>query len=216
VSGGLEESITNLGIASKASSQEVIGGKTYYYTTIGGNDWMMTNIADPAAGAPFRNCTAMSEVFGRYYSYKEALAVCPEGWTLPSEADWMALATAAGAEDVEAYGNIGGVAAALMGNAYFNDELMWEYWPAVGEITNASGLSIIPAGFAMLSGKNAEGYYSKAIFKGYLDYAVFWTADTVEGEEDMAYYRYIIGNQPEFMLGKGDVTSYGASVRCVR
>ncbi len=224
VSGGLEESITNLGIASKASSQEVIGGKTYYYTTIGDNDWMMTNIADHAAGAPYRNCTAMSEVFGRFYSYKEALTVCPEGWTLPSEADWMALADAAGAEDVEAYGNISGVAAALMGNAYFNGARMWEYWPSVGDITNQTGLSAIAAGFAMLGQKNAdpqenahiEYSYPNAIFKGYQEYAAFWTADEVSDEEGMAYYRYIIFDQPDLMIAKGDINTFGASVRCIR
>ena len=203
VEGGIGRSITNLNIDDKPSI--TVDGIVYPYVTIAGIDWLCRNIADKSAGAPYKNCDAMSDVFGRYYSFEEAQAVCPEGWRLPTDAEWKA---AAAAYDDKT--------ASLMGNAYFNDELMWEYWPAVGEITNASGLSIIPAGFAMLSGKNAEGYYSKAIFKGYLDYAVFWTADTVEGEDDMAYYRYIIGNQPEFMLGKGDVTSYGASVRCVR
>ena len=98
--------------------------------------------------------------------------------------------------------------AALMGNAYFNGNLMWEYWPAVGEITNASGLSIIPAGFAMLS--------SNAKFVGLNEYAAFWTADTVADEEGMAYYRYIYCKEPEFTLGKADTKTFGANVRCVR
>ena len=92
-----------------------------------------------------------------------------------------------------------------MGNAYFNGNLMWEYWPAVGEITNASGLSMIPA-----------GYYSNSQFNGLNEYATFWTADAVEDEEGMAYYRYVICDQPEFLLGKGDIKTYGANVRCVR
>jgi hypothetical protein len=47
-------------------------------------------------------------------------------------------------------------------------------------------------------------------------YAVVWTADVVENEEGMAYYRYIINDQPDLMIGKGDRKSFGASVRCVR
>lgn len=224
VSGGLEESITNLNIATTATSYEVIDGQAYYYTTIGGNDWMMTNISDQAAGAPYYNCTAMSDVFGRFYSYEEALTVCPEGWTLPAEADWVALATAAGATDVEAYGNISGVAAALMGNAYFNGVRMWEYWPSVGDITNETGMSMIAAGFAMLGQKNSdpkenafiEYNYPNAIFKGYQEYATFWTADKVADEEGMAYYRYLIFDQPDLMIAKGDMNTFGASVRCIR
>lgn len=224
VSGGLEESITNLKIASIASSQEKINGKTYYYTTIGGNDWMMTNATSTEAGAPYLNNSAMSDVFGRYYSYEEALTVCPEGWTLPTDADWVALASTAGAENAEAYSNISGVAASLMGNAYFNDVRMWEYWPEVGDITNKTGMSIIASGFAMLGQKNTtakedpfiEYNYPNAIFKGYKEYATFWTADTVADEEGMAYYRYLIYDQPDLMIAKGDMKTFGASVRCIR
>ena len=101
---------------------------------------------------------------------------------------------------------------------------MWEYWPAVGDITNETGMSIIAAGFAMLGQKNEtpkedpniEYNYPNAIFKGYLEYAAFWTADKVEDEEGMAYYRYLIFDQPDLMIAKGDMKTFGASVRCIR
>ena len=223
VSGGLEESITNLDISG--SSEEDIDGKTYYYTSIGGNDWMITNIGDEKSGAPYLNCTAMSDVFGRFYSFEEALTICPDGWTLPTDEDWVALAKAAGADaSAKAYTNISGVAAALMGDAYFNDYKMWEYWPAVGDITNKTHISIIPAGYAMLGIKNQtpkadpyiEDTYPTIIFKGCLKYAAIWTADAVADEEGMAYYRYLIGDQPNLMIGKADKTTFGASVRCIR
>ena len=224
VSGGLEESITKLNISSIATSHEVIGGDTYYYTTAGGNDWLMRNISNPDAGTPYYNCTAMSEVFGRYYSYNEALTICPEGWTLPTDEDWAALALAAGAETADSYSDIKGVAAALMGNADFNDVKMWEYWPVVGDITNNTGMSMIPVGYAMLGNRkestktdpNIEYNYPNAIFKGYQEYAVFWTADKVQNEEGMAYYRYLICDQPDLLIAKGDMNTFGASVRCVR
>lgn len=224
VSGGANESITNLGIGTETPS-EVIGGKTYYYTTMAGTDWLMQNIGDAAAGTPYYNCAAMNDVFGRYYSYEEALTICPEGWTLPSEEDWIELAKAAGAEgDIEEYSNISGIAAALMGNGYFNGTRLWEYWPEVGDITNTSGMSMIPTGYAMLgqkntSAENTEIYdytYPNALYKGFMEYAAFWTADMVDGEEGMAYYRYLIAKQPDLMIGKADMKSFGAAVRCIR
>lgn len=224
VSGGVNESITNLGIDADTPS-ETIDGKTYYYTTIGDTDWLMQNVTSAEAGTPYYNCVAMSDVFGRFYSYEEALEICPEGWTLPGEDEWIALAKSAGAEgEIAEYSNISGVAAALMGNAYFNGTRLWEYWPEVGDITNDSGMSMIPAGYAMLGEKNSsaeidEFYdysYPNAIFKGYMEYAAFWTADKVDGEEGMAYYRYLIAKQPDLMIGKADAKSFGVSVRCIR
>ena len=150
--------------------------------------------------------------------------MCPEGWELPTEADWMAMAQELGGTAEEEYGTIKGIAAKVMGNAYFNDQLMWEYWPAVGAITNESGLAMIPAGYSMLGVAEDDAQesifydnrYPQAIFKGRNEYAVFWTADKVADEEGMAYYRYLICDQPDLMISKGDVRSFGASVRCVR
>lgn len=201
VEGGIDRSITNLGLADKPSI--TVDGIVYPYVTIEGLDWLCRNIADKSAGAPYRNSEEMSDVFGRYYSFEEAQKVCPEGWRLPTDAEWTTVA--------ETY-----EMAALMGNAYFNGDLMWEYWPEVGDITNESGISMIPAGYAMLSGKDSDGYYSNAQFKGINEYAAFWTADAVEKEAGMAYYRYIFCEQPEFQLGKADTRTFGANVRCVR
>ena len=211
VEGGIDKSITNLGLDKMSTA--TINGKAYPYVTINGTDWLCRNISDESAGAPYDNYKAMSDVFGRYYSYEEALTICPEGWRLPTDAEWTAAAAA--------YDN---KIADLMGNGYFNDELMWEYWPEVGDVNNASGLSLIPVGYSLLSSKasdpkqddHVDGTYPQAQFKGYSEYAVFWTSDLVEDETGMAYYRYIICNQPDFMLGKGDSKTFGASVRCVR
>ena len=201
VEGGIDRSITNLGLADKPSI--TVDGIVYPYVSIAGLDWLCRNIADKSAGAPYRNSEEMSDVFGLYYSFEEAQKVCPEGWRLPTDAEWTTVA--------ETY-----EMAALMGNAYFNGDLMWEYWPEVGDITNESGISMIPAGYAMLSEKGSDGYYSNAQFKGINEYAAFWTADAVEKEAGMAYYRYIFCEQPEFQLGKADTRTFGANVRCVR
>ena len=39
-------------------------GKTYYYTTVGDARWMRQNLAWEGAGAPFKDCEAMTPIFG--------------------------------------------------------------------------------------------------------------------------------------------------------
>ena len=102
-----------------------------------------------------------------------------------------------------------------MVNAYFNEIPLLEYWPIVGDVTNSSRLSLLPFGYVNLGNRDEEGKYPNAAFDGIYVYAAFRTADKVDGE-GMAYYRYMISNQPEMMVGQGDVNSFGANVRCVR
>ena len=175
-------SITENGI--KASDPKItVDGIDYYYTNIAGLDWFRHNLANPSFGAPYNNDAAMGTVFGRYYSFEEAVQACPEGWRLPTDAEWVAMAQAVNSEcTVAENGSITSIAADLMADAAFNGMSMWEYWPKVGEITN----------------KNS----------------VFWTADKVG--ETMANYRYVFCEQPDMVLAKGDITTFGASVRCVR
>ena len=224
VKGGLDQSITGTGI-KKNDAHITYDGADYYYTSINGTDWFRNNLAATDGGTPYRGFKAMSDVLGRFYSYEDAVKACPEGWRLPTDQDWIDMAKAFGAPaSLEPHSQIPAMAAKIMANASYNGTLMWEYWPAVGEITNATGLSVIPAGYANLGTPAKtpketefnEGTYPGAYFNGANEYAAFWTADRVEGEEGMAYYRYIIANQPFISIEKGDTKTFGASVRCVR
>jgi uncharacterized protein (TIGR02145 family) len=216
VEGGIDGSITGTEIKESDPSIEFKGTR-YYYKNHAGLDWFRNNLADPSAGTPYANAEAMSNVLGIYYSYNEALNACPEGWRLPTDAEWVALAASVKSGiSASEHEIIPGIAADLMCNAEFNSNRMWEYWPKVGEITNKAGLALLPAGYANLGAKNADGSYPTAAFFGIYDYAAFWTADRAEGEEDMAYYRYIIDDQPDMFINKGNINTFGASVRCVR
>lgn len=213
VNGG---SITRTGILSIDKHIEV-DGITYYYARQNGLDWFRNNLANPSYGVPYANSDAMSEVFGRYYSYEEAMKACPEGWRLPTDAEWRALAESINSESKsEEYGIIPAIAADLMADAEFNSSPMWEYWPEVGEITNSSRLAVLPCGYTNLGARSDDGSYPAATFYGVNEYATFWTADQVEGNPGMAYYRYLITDQPGMQISKGDVNSLGVSVRCVR
>lgn len=216
VKGGLNGSIRGTGIFSR--DQKISTENTsYYYTDHNGLDWFRNNLANPSYGVPYSNTDAMLTVLGNFYSYEEALKACPEGWRLPTDAEWAALAASLNPESGAVAGEpFKGVAASLMGNVSFNGTAMWEYWPSVGVITNSSRLAFIPAGYANLGERDENGRYPSATFFGIYEYSVFWTADRVADNEDMAYYRYIISDQPDMQIGKGDVRTFGANVRCVR
>lgn len=216
VKSGLEGSLKGLDI--KVTDPSVlVDGYRYYYEKIGDKEWFRNNLANSALGVPFRNSSVMTGVFGNFYNYEDAMKACPEGWRLPSEEDWLSLAKAVGAPaSVEKYEEIPDVAAKLMADATFNDLVLWEYWPAVGQITNSTGMAMVPAGYSNVGEKDQSGKYPYAIFSGVYEYAVFWTSDVVDGEQNKAYYRYLLSNQPSMASGKGDRKSFGASVRCVR
>lgn len=213
--GGLDGSLTNTGI--EASDPKItVDGIDYYYERIGELDWFRNNLASVSGGLAYQNEEVASDVLGRFYSYDEAVAACPEGWRLPTEEDWMSLAESLGEQVTEKYEIFDDVVADLMADAYINDIPVIEYWPSVGDVTNSSRLALLPFGYVNMGTMAEDGGYPYAVFDGIYIYAAFWTADKVEGEEGMAYYRYMICNQPEMMVGKADVSSFGASVRCVR
>ncbi len=215
VKSGLNGSLTQTGI-QKIDKKITVDGIDYYYISHNGLDWMRNNLANPAYGAPYANSEAVSDILGRYYSYTEAMEACPDGWRLPTDKEWTELAAAInGKEAAKDYETIPEIAADFMVDAQFNLKAMWEYWPEVGEITNKSGLGMIPGGFANLGDKENDKY-PLASFTGIYEYATFWTSDKVSNEEGMAYYRYLICDQPEMYVSKGDTESFGANVRCVR
>ena len=214
-------------------------GRSYKTVTIGNTEWFAENLKysgteTEKTGIAFENSEAMSDIFGRYYSWAEATGskVCPDGWRIPDAEDWLDMANAVdrmvrensdtedGQESEEA-GNTGfteedtdyeGITGAMMVEACFNseDNEMWDYWPDVN-ITNLSGLSMIPCGFANLS-KTAEGNPIGS-FETVNLYAAFWTA---ESEEDKAMFRYIYWDTPVLQLGQASKTDFAATVRCVR
>ena len=211
---GLDGSLTETGI--KASDPHItVDGINYYYTHIGELDWFRNNLENASCGAPYARAEIMSGVFGRFYNYEDALTACPEGWRLPTEEDWLALGEALGSK-ANTYGVVKGITAKLMADVKFNTATMWEFWPAVGNITNESKFSAVPAGYVNLGNKASDGTYPEADSNGVYEYAVFWTANAVEGDNEMAYYRYIVDNEPDLFISKGDKKNFGASVRCVR
>ncbi len=216
VKGGIDGSLQNTGI--EASDPKVsFEGVDYYYTRIGKLDWFRNNLARKGSGVPYGNVEVMSDVYGRYYSYEEAMTACPEGWRLPSDAEWLEMMSEySDGSQLTPYGEVPGVAASMMAQATFNGAELWQYYPEVGDITNVSKMAVVLAGYVSMGAKSEDGGYPAADFIGLKEYAVFWTSDQVAGESDMAYCRYLFCDQPAAFASKNSRTSFGASVRCVR
>ena len=176
----------------------------YFTVRSSGLEWMRQNLVWAGAGVPYSNAEAASRIFGRYYTWNEAMTACPEGWRLPSDAEWRALASVSGSP-AESTGDVSGAAAGIMGDLSFNGTKMWEYWPAV-KISDSTGLTAIPCGYAMSTGSAPK-------FSGMGSYAAFWTSD---GSDGTAVYRYIYQDNNTLFKGVADVAGFRASVRCVR
>lgn len=183
-------------------------GNLYCTTTFNGKTWLKNNLYYAGAGVSYENSEAMDAIFGRFYTWNEAVTACPDGWHLPSDAEFAELANALAAEGTSFSGkvNFTDVAGGLMVDAKFLGTRMWEYWPQV-KITNKAGLSVLPVGYAMDQGSAQK-------FNGVESYAAFWTSDAEDDE--MAYYRYIYVKQNDIQIGHGDKASFRASVRCVK
>ena len=175
-----------------------LGTKEYFVTDIDGVKWMRQNLADESKGDSYCSCASMTDIFGRFYTWEEAQTICPAGWELPSSADFDALVTK--------FGNVG----ALMGDIYFNGEKaankMWTYWPAIGSITDASRLSLMPAGYAVKMGDIYD-------YKDVNVRSVLWTKDEADGK---GIARYIYEDQNALFSGTFSKTDFAAPVRCIK
>ncbi len=69
--------------------------KTYKTAKLGDKVWLMENLARFDSDSSFcygsnhENC----EKYGRLYPYESAKTICPDGWTLPSKADFETIDT---------------------------------------------------------------------------------------------------------------------------
>lgn len=215
VKGGKDGSIKGIDFPDASFSTPIDDNNdnTYFYWPIGSQTWMLNNVAERSSGKPYENCEVMSNVVGRYYNYNEAIAVCESladasgmNWVLPTLEDWQTLESYVKSEITADPSKGKTVAAALLGDATFNSNTMWEYWPAVGDITNSSKFSAIPVGYTNLKTSFFEGVYA---------YAAFWTATEDDKHENLAYAVNMVIGEPDIYYGARDKESFGASVRCI-
>lgn len=128
--------------------------------------------------------------------------VCPDGWHLPSYAEWGTLIDFV--STIPRYNcnsNIGSVGKALAAPSGWNNSST-SCVPGNSQATNnATRFTARPA-----------GYISGSSFSGTNTYAYFWSSTYNEGY----YYTYLYYTNTDARRNKNNYPGYGRSVRCVR
>jgi len=193
-------------------------GKTYKYETVGTLDWFCRNLefsSDEVKGIPFCKCDIMEAFFGDFYTWDQAKAACPEGWRLPTDKDWVALANNVTGKQFSEYNDFEGASVHLTSDAYFNDARMWEFWPETRP-TFKTSLNLLPTGYATISPSTNSYYFYDSVDTDFNYFcAMYWTAD--EYDADKAFYRYIYNDKyPNVLSAYASKNSVAMPVRCVR
>jgi len=161
--------------------------------SIDGKQWMAKNLYNTESGADYKKASVVSPLFGRLYTWEEAVTACPSGWHLPTAEEWD---------------DLGDDAYSLMAKAKFCGKDMWS--PAIGQdLNNFYCFNAIPVGY---QDKTA----SVDQFRRYGEYALFWTASPDPEDPSQAQLRFIRYDNDKVMKGSADKTSLAISVRCVK
>jgi uncharacterized protein (TIGR02145 family) len=145
----------------------------------------------------FENPANTEIMYGRLYNWKQAQEVCPEGWQLPTDADWKSLERIFGMtlNDLEKKYHRGKAIGTALKSV--------KYWIR-GSSTNSSGFNALPAGYY------AE--YDKT-FKEFGESAVFWSSSGINGIYKT--YRYLLADSTTIYTNESK-KEYAYSCRCVK
>ena len=182
-------------------------GNVYKVVQIGNQCWMAENLRSTmdknghsiSSYCDPDNKSVNVAKFGRLYMWNTDL--CPQGWHLPSDAEWFTLYPY---DTLDVIGYFGNSAAQLVSGAD---------WIGKGELgrpnnydyeeRNITGFSALPAG---LSG-------SGVFFSGFGADAYFWSSTTATGSP---LIRRITNVRDGVSREKGNASVYLCSVRCLR
>ncbi len=167
-----------------------IDGVEYRTITIENQVWMADNLNIETEGSYcYNDSVEYCSMYGRLYTWEEAMTVCPTGWHLPDSTEWETLLDAAN-----------GFA------GYSGYPLMSPTGWKKGGLTR-SGMGIL--GFSALP----AGYRNNLYYVGVGEYAYFWSAhDLADGSADVLYMFY-----KSYGAGTMSRSKYFShSVRCVQ
>ncbi|MCK4747186.1 MAG: hypothetical protein KAT15_09130, partial [Bacteroidales bacterium] len=174
----------------------------YPWMKCGSQTWMTRNLSFNISDGSFcyDDNSTYCDIYGRLYTWEAAQHVCPEGWHLPSDEEWMVLEKSIGLKENTA--KRVGLRGKVEGNVL--KDTIQGLWSSREKIHyNANGFNALPGGYSLNEKKSVEKEGS----------AIFWTS--TEYSIGSAYYR-------KLEASKGGIHRYyskksrGCSVRCVQ
>jgi len=166
---------------------EIPDNGKYKTVRVGNQVWMAENLnVEVGYSACYSNLNDNCEKYGRLYDWTTALTACPEGWHLPSFAEWQTLIRRMGGKDV--------ASKKLKASSG---------WDEGGNGSNSKNFSALPGGLG----------YSNAIFYSAGTSGNWWTA--TEQNQSNAYYINMFCQTSDIYESDGSKLSL-FSVRCVK
>jgi len=171
------------------------GNQTYKTVKIGDQAWMAENLNhdvsyyDVNGSRCYGNLESNCAIYGRLYNWNTALNVCPEGWHLPSDAEWTALTNYI--ESSNGCSDCAGTK--LKANSG---------WHNNGNGTDDYGFSALPGG-------NSDGGFGE-----FIGYYGFWWSSSNKSESNYAYIQYLYYNYSQ--VGVAYAKGLWLSVRCIQ
>ncbi|MCD4791845.1 MAG: fibrobacter succinogenes major paralogous domain-containing protein [Bacteroidales bacterium] len=172
---------------------ECIDGSGHSYKTvqIGDQWWMAENLNYNVSGSYcYNNNPHNGPIYGRLYTWDAAKAAVPDGWHLPTNAEWNTLQSYLGG------GSVAGGKMKETGTVHWKS-------PNIGA-TNESGFTVLPC-----------GYYSNSTGRFYSlgNHTYFWSA--TEYNSSYAWVRYLDYRYSD-VLTSNTLKVSGFSVRCIK
>lgn len=187
-------------------------GQQYPVITIGDQQWMAQNLAYDAGEGSMRHCLMDKGTqywesyendprYGYLYNYETALNVCPEGWRLPSDADWQQLELALGVSeaDIATKALRGDSIGVVLKGLLFNNH-------SGQNSSNATGFNVLPGGY--FSKQNNE-------YMGVTHSSNFYSSTLKTDLQGMAISRFISSSFNGIKEGLTRTDNY-LPVRCVK
>lgn len=197
-------------------------GNTYRTIQIGNQEWMAENLKticyqngdvienvpndnnwnnlNSGAWAYYLNDSSFNLVNGKLYNYFATVDernLCPSGWHVPSDQEWMVL--------FNTLGGIESAGTALKAVGTIVDETgPWQGIP-YAEPTNSSGFTAIPAGVRFSTGEFT--YFTQA--------GVWWSTTPNINYPDLSWSFNLFSGSHE-VDRYSSINQYGYSIRCIK
>lgn len=182
--------------------------KTYKTVKIGSQTWMAENLAfkTDSGCLSYSNDENNAKIYGYLYNWKTAKNVCPTGWHLPSDDEWLTLTTYFGDRELalsKAKSNAGYSSYKIANK--LKSKVLWE--PSDTASTNETGFTALPGGHhSVNSGFETVGYYGE-----------WWSSTAYSGSWGIdASWSISMYNSDSRIMRVANSKDMGLSVRCLK